>query len=382
MKNNEKKLVVILSYNHYPEGDAGAVRDMIFAQMYSLMGYRVICIGKGTEAGFVNDIEYISAFEDVSGLKQKLLQTRKYVSFVKNILKNHEEDIEIIHILDIPLSLIQYIKRQKNAWQLIHDSVEWYSACEFKLGKLSRAYIHKEILNRYVINKKFKVISISRFLYDYYVSKSINTIRIPVLMELPVSSPKRKKDKSKERNILYAGSPAKKDCLDIMLKGVKLLREDERRLFKFHIVGVNEKQLEQYISKADYEELKDVLIVHGRRSRDYVLEMLNQADFTVLVRLNERYANAGFSTKVVESLANGVPIICNLTSDMDLFLEDGKNAICLNDASGEAFCEGLRKYVKMDEKSILSMQCEARKTAEAFFRIDLYCTLFENFLMC
>jgi glycosyltransferase involved in cell wall biosynthesis len=39
-----------------------------------------------------------------------------------------------------------------------------------------------------------------------------------------------------------------------------------------------------------------------------------------LLRENRQYAHAGFSTKFVESLSCGIPVIANLTSDIGYYL--------------------------------------------------------------
>ena len=60
--------------------------------------------------------------------------------------------------------------------QLYHDSVEWYSPAEFKKGERDRSYQLNNLINSKIIDKSFKVISISTYLEKYYSSKNICTI--------------------------------------------------------------------------------------------------------------------------------------------------------------------------------------------------------------
>ena len=42
-----EKYVLMVVPSDFPQGDAGAVRDFSFAEIYKMLGYRTILIGKG-----------------------------------------------------------------------------------------------------------------------------------------------------------------------------------------------------------------------------------------------------------------------------------------------------------------------------------------------
>src|SRR5208282_6294467 len=65
----------------------------------------------------------------------------------------------------------------------------------------------------------------------------------------------------------------------------------------------------------------------GRMPHSEALQTLAGMDFSILLRPNLRYAHAGFPTKLGESLAMGVPVICNLTSDLGMYVRDGQEGI-------------------------------------------------------
>ena len=69
--------------------------------------------------------------------------------------------------------------------------------------------------------------------------------------------------------------------------------------------------------------------------------LIAEADFTVLMRPNKRYTNAGFPTKLVESLASGVPVIANLTSDIGWAVRDGREGLKVDDYSAASLAATL-----------------------------------------
>ena len=82
---------------------------------------------------------------------------------------------------------------------------------------------------------------------------------------------------------------------------------------------------------------------------------------------DERYAKAGFPTKVVESLSLGTPMLCNLSSDLAMYLTDGENSIIIEDCSADACCSALRRILALSREQMNSMRLSARKTAEDAF---------------
>ena len=52
--------------SNFPEGDAGAVRDMAFAKIYQELGYQVTIIGMGKQKqrGIIEGIEYYSLYKE------------------------------------------------------------------------------------------------------------------------------------------------------------------------------------------------------------------------------------------------------------------------------------------------------------------------------
>ena len=104
-----------------------------------------------------------------SNLIEKVKSVIGFKKSMKCIIEKIEKQygmISILHIVDIPVNAISFIKKYAATYKcnLIHDSVEWYSPCQFRRGKFSSGYLQKDLLNRVIIDEKFKVIAISNYL--------------------------------------------------------------------------------------------------------------------------------------------------------------------------------------------------------------------------
>lgn len=119
----------------------------------------------------------------------------------------------------------------------------------------------------------------------------------------------------------------------------------------------------------------------GRIPRNEVIQHLNETDFTILIRSSiARYAKAGFPTKVVESLMSSTPVICNMTSDLGMYLKDGYDCIEVEHEDPESIVKALRRALALTPEQKDQMKKNARKTAEENFDYRLYIEEFRKFI--
>ena len=101
-------------------------------------------------------------------------------------------------------------------------------------------------------------------------------------------------------------------------------------------------------------------------------------DFSVLLRTeNSRLAKAGFPTKISESLVHGVPVICNLSSDLNKYLVDGVNSIIVKGENPEDFTSSLLVASQKTREDLNQMRKKSRKS----FEDNLDSSLFKEILV-
>lgn len=379
--------ILIVSTGKYPNENAGAVRQHAFAKLFEQCGYSSFVIGLGKTTDFkykdYDGIEYTSFRAKNNNILNRALNILLFKRRLKKFLGDNPRFSKIV-IVSIPINALFYLKRyaKKEAIQLIHDSVEWYSPEEYLLRNFSPSYIVNNAYNKKWIDKNFKVLTISKFLQAHYLSRKIDTVRIPVIMD--INSMNHKKRTSVDKLVLvYAGAAGKKDYLFEIVEGLSLLSEVDIIKVELRIFGLNYDQLQHDIgvNTKTIEKLSSSLKCFGKVQREVVLRNLEEADFTVLLRSNtQRYAKAGFPTKVVESLASGTPVISNITSDLGDYLKDMENSIIVADCTPESFCAALMKAVRLLPKEREAMQLNARTTSERYFDYSNYVSEVKQYL--
>lgn len=376
--------VLMVSPNKFPNGDAGAVRDGYFAKIYQELGYSVYHIGMGTDTtyGEYNGVTFFSIYKNNKSYVRKIINNLNYRTSLNSVYKRIEQAKglpSLIHIYDIPKAGICWALSLacENNIKIIHDSVEWYSPCEFSLGKFAYPYILKNRTNTKLIRKPIRVITISTYLNKYFLNKGLSTVRVPVIMDPQDYHPQIRRDEQKII-IVYAGSPAKKDYLFECIQAFIRLPEEIKQKFEFRVIGASR----EYVASccAGYGvpvEIKSF----GRVPREVVIKNLEEADFSVLLRPeNERYTKAGFPTKSVEALMNGCALLCNLSSDLGLYLQDGVNAIIAKDSTIEAMEQGFLRASELSHADLQVMRNSARQTAVKYFDYRNYIDLVREFI--
>lgn len=367
------KKLVIFSSQTCPFGDAGAIRLHYLGKLFQLQNFDVTIVGiRGfSQESFINceKIDSINYYYFREHNRYYLYQLKKY------LLDKH--DIDAILVYTIPILAFIYLKRyaEKNKIHFLHDSVEWYSPDEFKIPWLSYEYLRKELYNRILIDKKVSVIAISRYLYSHFKSKGINTVRIPVIMNTKKNIFKEKYIDTNYVSIAYIGGYVpQKDQIDLFVKAYLHLNQEEQDRIKLHFIGMDNFKVAK-LANVDIKIIENNknIICYGKVSRDRLLYLLNKIDFTIIIRKpDNRYAKAGFPTKVVESLSCGVPVITNLSSDLSLYLKDEHNSIILNEIDETSIIKILNKVANINFEKRKEMFLKAFYTANIFFDYSSY----------
>lgn len=375
---------LVITYNKFPEGDAGSVRNKVLGKLIDENLEETLFIGMG-DSNYLQiikneDFNYTSLRKSSS--KNKLFRIIYYLFYpwrmkkylLKILEKNNINNILINELPIFATIIIKKICREKNI-SLIADSVEWYSSEQFKLRKLSPSYIKSEIHKRCLIDKNFKVIAISSFLENYFKKRGNQTIRVPFVFDKHTIDFKEKKIKKNKIIYTYAGNPGKKDYLDIMLKGFSLIKKERLEKIEIRIFGINYNDLLKKceIKKEILLKLENSLKIYGRVDRKKIIENYVETNYTILLRSSKlRYAQAGFPTKVVESLFYRTPVILNLTSDLKTYIKESENGLIVDECTPEEFKKVIEKSLEILDDDYKKMSESAYKSACLNFDYRLY----------
>lgn len=283
---------------------------------------RVVGIAKalrdlGHDVFFINNIKYVKhpIWKTYFGFDcYECGKNSVEYNFGISIVKKIAIDIQIDAIIaynypSIALSrIVNFCKKQKI--KSYADVTEWYDV---------KGYSIKSIVKRQDVRFRMKkvhpemngIIAISKYLYDYYKTKT-NTVKIPPLVDLQDAKWNIKKLKNDVPTFVYAGSPsAQKERLDIIINTIEEVKKEQPA--KLKVIGITKEQFEKMyftIYKGNSTEF------YGRIPHDEAIREVSSADWSIIIRENSLSNKAGFPTKFVESISCGTPIIANAFSNI------------------------------------------------------------------
>lgn len=369
------KTVLFILDNYFPYGTAASSRARSLCQLFSLCGYKVHVICSRT---FESNVDLHCIF-NLPFCTYKVSTGKKLTSIASfvgtpELMQNVEvylnaNNPDIVFAMN---SLTYFCKLQKlcklKKVKLIVEQNEWRDSSSFKLGKLDFRYIREEWLIAKGYRKANGIIAISRFLQNHYLGLGVNTVRIPTILDVKEMQYSLHPFGEKIR-IVYTGNPStSKEFLGPMIK-VLLKNPELHERFEFHIYGPDYDKVKKNIGELSYhlEEMRQVVFIHGKIEQEKIRKIIMDADFQLFLRPNRRSSNAGFPTKLGESMSVGTPVITNITGDIGLYLFDDKNGYIVPHSTEDSLSIVLNKVMRMDRNRYISMRKKARETAEKAF---------------
>ena len=360
--------VLFVSASKYPSNSAESSRLHYLAQLFA-EDNNVTILSRGSEISNPGkDIAHISVSNKKLINGNIVMRGLDYLQFLKEVKRYLSQDkpVDAIVICALPTKVLKFLLSytKKNNIILIHDAVEWYSPEEFKLGKYDKLYRKKELWMNKLLPGNCRIISISRFLQDYFTNQGNKTVYVPSMIDTSLYDAPSKDFEGKIK-LVYAGTPLKKDYLSTALEGIALLPKDEIDRIEMRVIGVSTDQAKNNgISANVINKLGKSLVFMGRIPREQVFTYLKKAHFSVLLRpAEQRYAKAGFPTKIPESLSVGTPVICNFSSDLGDFLKDGVTCIEAKNCSADAMRDACERILRLSDLELKQLSTNARKLA-------------------
>jgi glycosyltransferase involved in cell wall biosynthesis len=271
---------------------------------------------------------------------------------------------------------------RKNKIPLIIDAVEWYDPTHVPLGAWGPFRWNSELAIRFFHICAGNIIAISSYLERYYQSKGCRTIRIPPTLDTKKISYRLEPSHLKKPVILaYTGFPGKKDLLNNVIAAL-LQIDPHGQNIQLVVAGPKPQEVLQLpvFSNSIYKDLPGCIEALGNLPFEETLNVVRDADFTVLLRPPLRYAQAGFPTKVPESLAVGTPVICNITSDLGDYIRDGWEGLICRNESVTACIEAIERAILLTPAQKESMRKAARAQAERSFDFRNYSEALDRFI--
>ena len=374
-KGSARPWVAYVGPFHYPEGGAAARRVRGVAESLSMAGLDVvIASGAGDEP---SELGQSTTQED--GISWCLLGERVAEHWPRPLRRFRyawmgRRTVEWLASMEsLPAAVIvysgytPYLQRllpwcRRNGVRLLFDAVEWYEPTSLWGYLLSPYQWNIEWAMRRLVPRVDGVIAISRYLADYYSARGVPVALMPPttsLIDDNYWSP------AHGLRLCYAGQPGNKDELGIILQAVRQLVDQGAQL-ELTVAGPSRVEVLRLLGSVSGSP-PVWLQTPGMLPHADVRKLVGESDFTILVRRNCRVSMAGFSTKFVESLALGTPVIANLTGDLGLHLADGGNGLVCKSPTVQGVTEALARALLLSDQQKKLMRQDAVRHAMAAF---------------
>lgn len=334
-----------------PDKNAAAQRVVANAKILRALDYEVRLVGLGQAC---ETFEYEGFSCTNLPYPRSASQWLQYLTSIKRYLLYFDPNPQLVIAYNHPAWALEKLRKycQRRSIKIVADCTEWYTPEGNVLYKLIKGLDTKSRMEK-IQPKLDGIISISRFLHEYYSSHGTKSIQLPPLVDFEEKkwskTPSFEFDRDqKALKLVYAGSPGHKDRLDTIVNVV--IRQNDIRPVFFMIIGLDEAQFRDLYGFTDV--IPDYILFKGRMSHGEVLSALRTADFQVFVREENITTRAGFPTKFVESISAGLPVITNLTSNLDEYLVDGRNGFVVDTSSEDALRESFKRVLNVSLEEV------------------------------
>lgn len=389
------KSIIYTGAFRFPNGDAASIRVLNNAKIFRDLGYTVEFISWGGAARHEDKCEdglyYYQGFkysntEDIDKLGLGVYfriynffhRGQNSLSLISNQISKTNIVIAYNPSSYFTRKLLKISERHKVSF--LTDITEWYDSNEFPGSRFFPPSWENDF-NMKIIQKQVKdKIVISSFLDSYYHSS--NNLKLPPLVDLAEN-----KWSNFEINLpmfdgvrlIYAGTPAKKDLLNVILNAFVLCVKKGLKV-QLIVIGVSKENLSQYANVDEILSIPYNIIFCGIIPHEKVITYYKNSDFSIIIREKTRKSMAGFPTKFVESMSASVPVIANNTSDIDKYITNGENGFIVEDISVDSLYNVLYKLNKLSIEEINQMKINAYKTSSICFDYRNYITKTQMFL--
>lgn len=373
-----KNLIIYITPVLVNLSSAATKRILANAHLLKRLDYNItICSGENSVKSqykfeSINIVPTGNSLEAKKGISKLFAYNKSVANSVAYLNTIKKENIKAVIIYSGYTPYIVKLKKwcKQNNIPLIFDAVEWYTPPKKIHWLINPYYWNTEYAMRFLIPKIKNVISISKFLDEYYTQRECNSVIIPPLF-YKKNEVKRINTKRNNSVISYTGSPGKKDELNIILAALLKYNQKSNKI-SFEIAGINEQQLLQYevFKKQKTTSLPSFIKTFGWVTMKEAQQITINAKFSILLRKKNKTTIAGFPTKVVESLSLGTPLIINYTSDLKKYIIDKENAYICQELSIESLCQVFDKIVAIKDDEYLQMRDRAILCANKNFNVD------------
>lgn len=374
----------------FPASHANSLRVRGMAQAMIQAGHEVtICPGMESPEG---DAEFSSAIR-VEGVNE--YARRSGLSKIRGVrgmfigdatiewLCSQKKKPDVVVLYGTHLSYLwrlqKYAARAKV--QLLLDVVEWYDPRHLPGGLFGPFSAMNEWAMRHAAKNVDGLFVISSYLQSHFSEAGCRTLKVPPLFSpMLVERPKPFRDANSMLNICYVGTPGRKEEFGALFAGLRMAQDLGINVC-MHMVGLTESEFRHsYPTAIGGGESRESIKFYGRIPNEAAKTIISSCDFMIVVRQRSRVTQAGFPSKVAESLSLGIPVIVNKFSDLEPYVCSGNAGLIIDELSAEGVRAAISAAAVIDKDGLDQLKINAWNLAEKEFSPSGYAGKIDQFL--
>ena len=360
---------------------AQGVHAQNMARLFSRIGYETtfLCSGECNEGALKQQKDGFTYYLTPRLIRNPLLVKLerlvddltgwKEMRLLKKLYPEIKPEVIVLYDYVAEKSLIRFCRRHHIF--LAAERVDWFEKSDYVTVR--QRWIFQPRADRYInrVDRNLGgIIAISPYFAAHYRKLGVDVIHVPPIFEAAPEGVVTRKRNDRRLHLVYAGSMGeKKDKILPVLASLRRINGAEIRV-TLDLVGIDMETLAQTTGQDDWERLG--VAAHGYCAHEKAREIVSQADFSLLLRENKRYAKAGFSTKFAESMLLGVPVICTKAGGADQVITHMCDGVHLTDNEEQTVQEALLTLLQLPEEKILDMKRRAHEKACDVFSVSTY----------
>ena len=231
----------------------------------------------------------------------------------------------------------------------IHDILPELYKGKFNAKEESLAFRFMLFIERISARLAQRVIIANHIWYKRYTSRSADPAKCTVIMNYPdpsIFSPRTRPPSGNGFTFVYPGTLSPHQGLDIAIRAFSKLSKQapEPRFNIFGNGGVKE-QLTNLVASLG---LQDMVLFHDLLPLSEIAIEMAKADCGVVPKRAEGFGGEAFSTKILEFMALGVPVIASAT-EIDRFYFDDSLVLFFRSEDAEDLAEKMQRMMEDSE---------------------------------
>ncbi len=207
----------------------------------------------------------------------------------------------------------------------IHDIVPEFYASKFKVSERSLAFRCLLLVEKLSIAYSSHAIISNHLWQEKITKRAVRADKCTAIINYPdlsIFSSRGEKTRSDGDFLMcYPGTLNWHQGLDLAINAVALLRDEAPRL-KFLIVGDGPDR-EKLKAMVRAQHLEDRVELRGFIPIEEVADTMNVIDLGVVPKRSDSFGNEAFSTKIMEFMAMGVPVVASRTLIDQYYFNEG-----------------------------------------------------------